>query len=274
MVKSIRMQMQEMLRKKTVVCTFFIVLAFVMVNFYSNVNMYSKVQYVTQMYDPYKLFTLSDWSASGYFMMIYLPILVVFPTACSYLTDRDTKVKIYIESRVGKRNYWYGKWICVFFTTFFIFAIPFLMEIMLNILCFDVSSVGDPSNFSYIRTIETENQYMFSTLWLNSKVWYSVVMGFLWAIVNGIFAVFNFSITTLPFFKYKIFTFFPIYILFYCISGVSQFFKWEFTTNYFFIMRLFQIQEKNYVVYGVFLLLLLFLSLIFIHIKIKKDDIL
>ena len=68
MVKSIRMQMHEMLRKKTVVCTFFILLAFVMVNYDSNLNRYAEIQYVTQMQDPIKLLTLSTWSPRGYFL--------------------------------------------------------------------------------------------------------------------------------------------------------------------------------------------------------------
>ena len=274
MVKSIRMQMHEMLRKKTVVCTFFILLAFVMVNYDSNLNRYAEIQYVTQMQDPIKLLTLSTWSPRGYFLMVYLPILIVFPTACSYLTDRDTRVKIYIESRVGGRNYWYGKLISVFLTTFLVFVIPFLIEIVLSCVCFDISAVGDPSNFSYIQTVETENQYMFSALWLNNRVLYAIVMTFIWGIVTGILAVFNFSLTTLPFFKYKILTFFPIYILFYVISGISLFLKLNYTTNYFFILRLFDIKEKNYAVYSKFLMILVLFSVGMIHIKTKKDDIL
>ncbi|MBQ3515441.1 MAG: hypothetical protein IJA32_16865 [Lachnospiraceae bacterium] len=274
MVKSIKMQMYEMLRKKTVVCTFFILLTFVMVNYYSNLNRYADIQYVTQMQDPIKLLTLSTWSSRGYFLMVYLPILIVFPTACSYITDRDTRVKIYIESRVGGRNYWYGKLISVFLTTFLIFVIPFIMEIVLSCVCFDISAVGDPSNFSYIQTVENENQYMFSTLWLSSRVLYAVVMTIIWGIINGILAIFNFSLTTLPFFKYKILTFFPIYILFYFISGISLFLKLNYTTNYFFILRLFDIKEKNCMVYGIFLIILVLFSVGIIHIKIKKDDIL
>lgn len=270
MVKSIRMQMQEMLRKKTVVCTFFIVLAFVMVNFYMNLKKYAEIQYVSQMPDPFKLLTLSTWSPRGYFLMVYLPILIVLPTACSYITDRDTRVKIYIESRVGSKNYWYGKLISVFLTTFLVFVIPFMLEIILSCICFDCSAVGDPSNFSYLQTIEKENQYLLSNLWLSNRVLYSVLMICLWGAVVGILAVFNFSFTTLPFFKFKVFTFFPIYILFYLIGGI----KLSFTTNYFFIMRLFDRKAKNYLVYGIFLAVLSLFSVILIHIKSRKDDIL
>ena len=133
-LNSIKMLLLEMLRKKTVVFTFFLVLAFVMANFYHNMFNNNEIQYISQMYDPIKMLTLSDWSVSGYFFMEYFPLLVVVPTSCAYLTDRDTKMKIYIESKTGKGYYWYAKLIVVFLTTFLIFTIPFFIEIMLYFL--------------------------------------------------------------------------------------------------------------------------------------------
>ena len=98
LIYSIKMQLSELFRKKTVVFTFFILLFFVLANFYQNMfhNLYQdeEVKYISQMYDPIKLLTLSDWSTIGYFMMEYYPLLVVLPTACAYLTDNCIKNRV------------------------------------------------------------------------------------------------------------------------------------------------------------------------------------
>lgn len=94
-VKVLKMQISSMLRKKETVLTFFIVMAFMFVNFYYNMYLNYKVGNISQMQDFVKMLTLSDWTISGYFFTDFLPLLVVIPTACSYIADRDTRIKLY-----------------------------------------------------------------------------------------------------------------------------------------------------------------------------------
>ena len=264
--------MSEMIRKKSVVVTFFILFSFVMVNFFINMTNFSEIKYISQMYDPIKVLTLSEWSVSGYFMMEYYPLLVVIPTACAYLTDKNTRVKIYIESRTGKETYWFTKAVSVFLTTFLVFTIPFLTEILLETICFSMESAGDPTGFTFIETIENENQYLFSELWISNKIVYGVMMTLLFGMISGILAVFNFAVSTLPFFKYKIFTFFPIYVMFYLISILENLLKPDYTLNYFHVLRMFNTEVKNYVVYVAFLFVLAAVSFVIIKCKCIKDD--
>ncbi len=278
LIYSIKMQLSELFRKKTVVFTFFILLFFVLANFYQNMfhNLYQdeEVKYISQMYDPIKLLTLSDWSTIGYFMMEYYPLLVVLPTACAYLTDKNTKMKTYIVSRTGCKNYWYGKVISVFLITFFIFTVPFLMELLLECICFDMQSAGEPSNIDFIQTIERENLYFLYQIGVPHKIIYAALLTVLFGIVSGILAVFNFAVSTLPFFKYKVFTFFPVYILFYLLSVLEKRLGLGYTLNYYFILRMFNVpaMKYNFSAYFIFLIILLFISLIFIKIKTIRDD--
>lgn len=272
LINSIKMQMSEMLRKKSVVFIYFALLIFVMANFISNMLGYRDVQYISQMFDPIKMLTLSDWSASGYFMMEYYPLLVVIPTSCAFLTERGTGVRVYLQSKTGNISYWYGKLISVFLTTFLVFTIPFLIEIALSAICFNLSSSGDPSNFSYYQTIENESQFFLSKILLSSRFLYAITMTILFGIISGLLAVFNFSLTSLRFFKFKIFTFFPIYILFYLIETIEKFKMPEYTLNYFFILRMFNTKTKNNLLYAMFLMCLLLFSIILIGAKAKKDD--
>lgn len=271
--KSVKMQMSVMIRRKSVIFAYGILLFFALSNFYYNLCENIEVKSITEMFCPIKTLTLSDWSNAGFTMMQYYPILVIVPTACAYLIDRDTRIKMYLQSRIGDRMYWYGKLISVFLITFIVFIVPFITELLLSCVCFDMESNLDPSNFEYFNVIEDENIYMLSSVFLKNKVLYAVIMTLLWGVVAGVLAVFNFAITTLPGFKFKVFAFFPIYLLFYGISLATKFLKLEYTTNYFFVLRMFYTGARNELVYFLFLLCLLIVSIVLIEIKIKRDEI-
>lgn len=272
-LNSLKMQLINILEKKSTVITFFVTMGFMLLNFFENVINNSKVMYTSQMQEIVKGITLSDWSNSGYFFMQFLPILIVIPTACAYITDKDTRIKVYIESRCGKKNYWYTKLLSVFIATFLIFVIPFLIELLMSIICFDVTSKGDPSLFEYYQTVEADNRYMFSSLYIYNGLLYGVVMIFILATLFAILATFNFSITTFSVFKFKIFTFFPIYLMLYIIKFIQRAVKLDYSVDYFLVLRLFNFQTKNYVVYSAFFIALILISILLINIKIKRDEI-
>ena len=131
-LRSVRMQTAGILRKKTAAVTYLLLMGFVLVNFFLNLWQNHEAQYVTQMFDPVKILTLSDWSYSGFYMRTYFPLLVVLPTACSYLSDRQTRMQVYMEARTGRTSYWMGKFLAVFLATFIIFTLPFLLELALK----------------------------------------------------------------------------------------------------------------------------------------------
>ena len=273
MLNSIKMQMSEMLRKKTVVFTYSILMAFVITNFIINMLNYAKVEYISEMWDPMKVLTLSTWSESGFYLMTFYPILVCIPTSAAYLIDRETRMRLYIQSRTGGRDYWGGKLAAVFLTTFLIFTVPFLIELLLSCICFNITSVGDPSNVRYLDIVGQEYGYFMPKLWLDNRIVYAVLMTIIFGIVAGIFAVFNFSICTLPIFKYKIFTFFPIYVMLHIINIIDSIVAFDFEVNYFFLLRMFDRSDKADGVYFFFFFMLLLISVLIIRNKIKKDDI-
>ena len=272
-IRSIRMQISSMFKKKEVILIYFVLMIFVSINFISNMMLNKDIIYITEMPDLVKKLTLSDWSLYGYYLMQYYPLLVVVPTACAYLSDRDTKIQTYIQSRTGSRNYWYGKMITVFFTTFILFSLPFFIEMILSFICFCAESSGDPSGFNYLATIENESRYFLSDIFIKNKLLYSIINIFIFGAVSGILALFNFSVTTLPFMKYKIFAFFPIYLMLYLISILNTAFKPAYTINYSIILRMFSDGKKNYMLYGVVLIFLVILSAFLIEIKIRRDEI-
>lgn len=273
--KSIHMQISYLLRSKPVIFILFILLAVISINFGINLNANREAMYISEMYSFEKMLTLSDWSKMGYYLVQYYPLLIVIPTACSYIIDRNNGINTYVQSRVGKRSYWYGKLISVFVLTLLIFTLPFLMEIILNLICFPLEANGHPSGEEFWMTIEEESQYFLSDILLYSGALYAVIMVLLFGVVSAVLATFNFAVTTLPIFKIKILTYFPIYILFFAISILPHIINLNFTVDYYYILRMFETTTvKNYGAYSAFMIVLLAVSVILIEWKIKKEEVL
>ncbi len=274
MINSIKIQMSHIFRSKSSVFVALTLLFIISINFLLNMNKNIDTVYVTEMFDITKTLTLSDWSAVGYFFMQYYPLLVVIPTACVYVSDLNNGIDLYMRSRIGIRKYLYGKVISVFLVTLILFTIPFFIEILLSVVCFNVQSLGDPSGFEYFQTIEQDGKYFLANIYLNNRIIYAVIMSSLFGMISAVLATFNFTITMLPIFKFKIMTYFPIYLLFYIISIFEKVVHVKFTTYYAFILRMFEVStKKNYLVYLIFLLVLLTISIMITEIKIRRNSI-
>lgn len=275
MWRTIKTQVQIIFRRKSAAFLFLALLVLVLYNFLSNVKTNSEIIYVTQMFQTEKVLTLSDWTPAGYYLMLYFPILVVLPTCCDYLNDRNTKMLVYVQSRSGKRKYWYGKILAVFISTLLIFTIPFLLELLISLLCFSKDALGDPSMQDYIASTEKDRKIFLFSLFVSNPACYYALMTLFFGISSAILAVFNYAVVMLFSFRFKIFAFFPLYLLMYVIRILSDTFHVSFETDYFFIMRLYNEDSinKSYILYFVFLCMLVLFALICTEIKVRKDEI-
>lgn len=157
--KSFNMQLSYVFRRKSTAVIMLVLLVFVVTNIGINFSKNYNTLYLNQMYSFEKMLTLSDWSMAGYFMRQFYPMLLVVPTACTYVMDKSSGMNVYIQSRTGRRSYLYGKILVTFFTTFVIFTFPFLIEIIISSICTGNIPNGDPSGFEYWQTIAKEKQY-------------------------------------------------------------------------------------------------------------------
>lgn len=274
LLRSIQTQCSILFNRKSVMFTYFVLQCAVIVNFFMNIRENVRMQYVTEMYNPIKVLTLSDWSITSYYILSFLPILIAIPTALSYLPDRDSRIRVYMEGRCGSADYWYGKVIAVFLVTLFVFTVPFLTELIMCGICYSPVSNNDPSNVSYVAMIGDEGGFFLTEFFFKNQYAYAVLCILLFGIVMGILGVFNFAVSTLPFMKFRIFAFFPVYVLLYGIDIVTKAVEPEYTTYYLFILRMFDFQQKNYMVYLCFLILLLGVSLFIVWRNTRKDNLL
>lgn len=276
LLQSIHMQLKVIWERKVATIILFLLFSMMLVNYFQNIITFRGTDAI-DMYHSMKLLTLSgSWSEYSYYLRQYYPLLVVIPAGFSLFSDKQLNQYIFIQSRVGARHYYLGKFIVVFIVTFFVFTIPFLIEIVLNSLAFPLIGVGDPSNLSsYDETyISWVNGYLFSSLYIYSPYLYAVVYTLIFGIVSGIFATFTVAVSTFSF-KFKVLLFLPVYVLLYMVGMMKQVIPdVAVETNYFFYLAFhqpFRNPTANLLAFFSFCFFVFVLSLFIIFNKMRKD---
>lgn len=279
MFQSIKMQITTLFRKKSVIITYFLFLALVLWNYLNNIIQYHAYD-IMQMFHPLKIVFLSDWSALSFYFAQCYPLIVIIPVAFSYLNDKNSKELIFIQSRVGKRNYFIGRFVSAFVVTFFVFTIPLLLEVVLNCISFPLSATGDPSNYTLYSSNYQElvGQYIFRDLWISHEYLYVIFLIFIFGLLSSTLATFALACSTFSFVKYKIFVFIPVYFLLYIVEIIGEWLQAkgyiQFSTNYFYYLRLFSTPYKSGFAYLCFIFIILLATSIIVIYKIRKDEIL
>lgn len=220
---SVWTQFRLMARRKSAMITFYVVLAFVLVNYLTNVVTYQGSE-ILEMVHPMQLLLLSDESGAYSLLFIQLyPLLVVLPAGFSFALDRDVDETVFYLTRVGSKDYYRGKLIAAFSITFLVLTLPLLLEIVLNCLSFPLDATGNLDNWSvydenYIADVQT---YLWSGLFLHPPYLYAALGTLLFGLVPGVLGVFTVALSTFPI-RYKIYLFLPAWILLYGVGLLGQ----------------------------------------------------
>ena len=216
---SFRTQFLFAIRQKITLATFGLLFLIVGLNFVDNVLTFQGMD-ITNMYHPMKLLALSYnriyHNADNTLLLIQLyPLLVACPAGLLYAREWQIGLNTLMESRVGALTYKLSKLAAVFFVTAVVFTLPFMIEILLNIVAFPTIAIGDLSNLntydpSYLQSIKN---YIFCDLYLVSPYLYAVVMTVLFGILSGILGMticaFSMTIHT----KFRLLYLLPTYLL-------------------------------------------------------------
>lgn len=261
MLKNIMTDVKYILNTKAAIITWYINLIFVLRNFFYNVKINCARIYITEMYEIPKLLLLSDWSISGFFYMIIFPLIVVFPTHSLFIKDKKSGINSYIKSRVTNTSYCVYRIISVFISTFILFVLPLIVELVLSIICLEPSANGDPSNFEYYVTAKEAAAYPLHTLYFENKFIYALVWILLFGCVCGIFAIINLAIATFLKLKYSIFAMLPLYIILTFTNNLDSMLKSKYTYQYTYILKMFSFGQKNYLVFSLIVIISLIISI-------------
>ena len=219
----VRCQTKAFLQSKSAVVVWIILLCVTSLNFILNCIYNVKIHYVTEMYDPIKTLTLSGWSNAGNIFMYAYPLILVLPTAMVYYDERINGISRYIQSRSGFKKYYYGNAIAVVIVTFFLFTVPFLLELLLSVVCFSSRSVADPSGFPLYVTMPEEKTTFLYQVYVVSPILYGFLMTIRFGLISCVFAFFNYAFSTSPKIKYKMITMIPLLGTLYFLMIIDRF---------------------------------------------------
>ncbi len=207
------------LKKRSSLCVFGLLICLVLVNFIRNVLAYQGRD-VADMYQPMKLLLLSynqiNVNADLFLLLIQIyPLLVVIPAGFSMAKEYQSGQEIYMVARMGRRGYQYSGLAAVFLTTFLLFTVPFLLEILLNCLSFPLEASRDLSNLGrFDASYEAEvRQYLFRSLYLYSPYLYAIFMSVRFGLISGLLGVFTAACSLVVRVKYSVFLFLPVFLL-------------------------------------------------------------
>ncbi|MFP3156349.1 hypothetical protein LQZ18_18375 [Lachnospiraceae bacterium ZAX-1] len=216
---------------------------------------------------------VDNWNGNIIYFILLYPILVVIPAGFSYAEDYETKNIVNVVARVGKKNYYAGKTIAVMATTFGVFTLPFLLEIILNCISFPLEATG---NLSYYSIYDFEynhelSNYFWLDLYLGWPYLYAVVCILFLGLVSAVLSVLVLAVSTFKI-KYKVFLFLPVYILLFLFDNVTNIFgELSFSTSYQSYLLLYTYAPKNYAVCFAVLGAISAFSLFAIYYHAKKD---
>lgn len=272
MIRSIISQSKTCMERKCFVISFFLICGFVFVSFISNIiDNFGKD--VMELYYPMKILLLADVGPWFTIFMTFFPVIVIIPSAFSFIFDTDVRENIFLELKITKKKYLTGKLIAVFITTMLIFSVPFIIEIVLNCISFPLSASQNPGGSSIYDAsmLESMNTMIFPWLYTKSMTLYAVFGSVLFGVVAGILAMFATALSMLIKIHFKAILFLPIYLLTYltgCIQYIFPEIKGTEYTNY---LSIFGRGKRYLPEYGLVLVLMIAFSIIVINMKGKED---
>lgn len=269
MIKIVFTESLRIIRTRYFLIAFWILFSLVLINYGLNVVREYNQVYVSQMFEISKVLSLSDYSYIGYYFRILYPIILVLPSSSVFFYDKATRMDTYILTRCSKVEYYFGKVIAVFLSSFILVTVPLFMELIMSICTLEITAHGDPSGFPIFESMknDTQNLQLFSLYSTNRLMYYFLgilILGF----VSSILSVFNLTIASIGRIKYGFLTILPLYFILLMIGRL----KFSFETNYVLILSLFNFIPMNYAFYAGILICMLVVSVCLLVIKIKNDE--
>ena len=275
---SFRAQFNFALRQRASQLVFWLLFLLVGLNYASNVVAFQGMD-LTNMYHPMKLLTLSYnriYYNSGTTLLIVqiYPLLVACPAGLIYAREKSMGMNTLVEGRIGGVTYKFSKLLAVFCSTSLIFALPFLIEILLNCIAFPSEAIGD---FSYLNSYDSEylqwvEQYAFHELYASSPCVYAVAMTFIFGILSGILGMAACAFSMIVPVNYRLMYLMPTFIVLNStIYFWDSFFDFGVEVRWYNYFLIFNEEKKSMLGFTTVLFALVCASIISAYISGRRD---
>lgn len=254
-------QLKLNLTRKNAVLVYGLILVLVIMNYLQYVFECSGYD-LLQMYHPMTLGLISEYNNNGSFLLVLYPFLVVLVAGWAYFDDYASGEELFWVTRVGKKQYYAGKILAVFFAAFIVFTVPLFLEMALDIIAFPAAATGNPNfRVPYDELyMEEIRGYMWAALFIKSRYLYVVFRILLWGVVSGILTAFTVGLSYLRIFKYRVLLFLPVYIMLNAIFYLGDILRLKFLTYYGDYLTYYDTFEKSVPAMAAVLLILILVT--------------
>ncbi len=282
--KSVKTQFLWGIKQRGFILTFAFIFLLVLFNYIWNVLEFQGMD-ILEMFHPAKMILLSynktyyNIDMALFFVQLY-PILVVCPAAFSIAGEKAAKEHILIISRVGSMTYYFSRWISTFGLTAVVFTVPFLLELILNILAFPLAAAGDFSQWNIYDSqyMDMASHYFFSDLYINNIYIYTIAGILFFGLISGLLGALTAGVSAVFRIKYRITLFLPVFLLLNFTIYLPSLLKElgiieniKYVTGWYNYLLLFDGEYKNTPVFAGIVLLLLIISLSCMFFAGKED---
>lgn len=278
--RSIKTQLCFILRQRITQAVFFLLLTLVGYNFVNNVFQFQGMD-VSNMYHPMKLLTLSYnrvyFNADITLLLVQIyPLLVACPAGLILAKETQMKMDSLIVSRLGKSKYIISKGIAVFCATMIVFTVPFLIEILLNVITFPIDATRDFSHLSvydadYIQMVQ---KYWWTGLFESMPYLYAVVMTVMFGAFSGLIGLMVMSFSAVFPVRFRVmYLILPFVLLNSTIYILPKFTGGTLQHVWYKYVLIFADGEKNAAVFLIILAVIMAFSILTTIISGKKDSI-
>lgn len=215
MISMVKAQLGIAMEKKGFQISFIVVLAYALFTslYYAFKQKGMDISYT---YNPAIVSGLTADSKWVWMFCRVFPFLAVFPAGYSIFADNSTRIISILQTKKGVFKYYMSKIISAFILGFIVFSVPFLIELLLNIIIFPLSGgkaiTGWPmESEEYFRQ---GAQYIYAEFFYNNVYLYMIASALTTGLFGGCASVFiaSFGAWKIP---YKILMFLPLYVVLY-----------------------------------------------------------
>ncbi len=270
MKKNFAFQLRCILEQKFVYVTFLILLALIMVHYFSGTESYNGFDIVT-MYNPTVFLSISGCVDGDTRILQLLPLLIVLPAAFSYVIDRNSKIQPVIFTRTTAGKYYLAKSMAVFLVTFLTFVLPFLIELGLYCIKYPVDAAGITNDGVFSDTYKIFVSGMMTPWLFALNVYVNAIVNILViGATCGIVAVFAMAVSTFVK-KFWVIVFLPIFILFYGLAKIGEVLETKYSMNYVDYFTLYSYGQRKFLYFFLIMAVLLIISVVILCIESRKD---
>lgn len=233
---------------------------------------------VSQLYHPAVLSGLNTYCEFSSTLYALFPFIIIFPGGFLIFNDRKTQINMYILSREGKMRYYIAKITVCSSTTFLAVTLPFLMELLINVLIFPQDGGRALSGWSIFadQTLLDISRNLFGSLYIDHIYLYCILSIAVFGIFSGCAAVFTMGISTFKI-NYRVILLLPVSLVNWLCNMMGNLFSSvQFETSWYAYLFFFgSYPDSNYLYFLLLALILLMTGILLVCINgiLRKDEV-